>query len=222
MSTTPSWIRRLSETDENLLEFGIPAVSLYSSVSSGSTMGSRTASSGYLSRSRDNVADLMRSNRDLRGEFVSDRFNPRGYNHHGNRRRSNDRSRDTYGTPNRGYISDNENRTYRSDPNLLDSLDNDSLPRFLTSRDLRTLDSRELRESRNAALRGAGGSRSDMNSVHEDNGTLNSKKEPNRNDSWSYVDTDGYSHLSVSDSCCLTFIPASGETWYIRYNRLWP
>lgn len=204
--STPSWVRRLSETDENLSEFGIPAVSLYSSISSGSTMGSRTASSGYLSRSRDNVTDLMRSRRDLRGDFVSDRFSPRGYNHHEGRRRSNERSRDSYSASNRSYISDNESRTYRSDPNLLDSLDNESLPRFLTSRDLRTLDPRELRESRNPVNRGAGGSRADLSSANDENGTLNSKKkEPNRNDSWSYVDTEGYSQASVSDSCNLTF-----------------
>ena len=202
--TTPSWIRRLSETDEDLSEYGIPAASLYSSISSGSTMGSRTGSSGYLSRSRDNVSDLIRSSRDLRGDFVSDRVNTRNYNHHGNRRRSNDRTRDTYTTSNRSYISDNESRTYRSDPNLLDSVDNDSLPRFLTTRELRTLDSRELREMRNsrrdnALGHGPGVARSDINGASDEHRTLkDSKKEPNRNDSWSYVDEDGYTHASVS------------------------
>lgn len=192
--STPSWIRRLSETDEDLSEYGIPAASLYSSVSSGSTMGSPGASSGYLSRSRDNVTDLVRSSRDLRGDFVSDRYTSRNYNNHGNRRRSNERSRDRFSSTTGVYISDNDNRTYRSDPNILDSVDNESLPRFLTSRDLRTLDTRDSR----AIQRSDAGSRSDLNSA-DGNRNESKKKEPNRNDSWSYVDAEGYSTLSVSD-----------------------
>lgn len=199
--STPSWVRRLSETDEDMSEYGIPAASLYSSISSASTMGSRAASSGYLSRSRDNMADLIRSNRDLHGDFVTDRYNSRSRNRHSNRRLGNDRQHDRYPSSGCSYISDNDNRTYRSDPNILDSIDNDnSLPRFLTSRDLRTLDSRELRETRRT-----NGSRSDVSEAAESNRKESIKKEPNRNDSWSYVDTEGYSHAPVSDSRHLTF-----------------
>lgn len=186
--STPSWIRRLSESDETRgSTFELPQVSLYAS-------GSRSNLSQVSQyRSSDNISETRRDSRDSNGSYgnVSNHYQSRTYD----RRRCSEDSSYKFGTVNSGYTSEAGSSTIRSNPNSLADLESVASSKYTSASGSRSrlYTSREPREHERSRYSGTAARQGAPGRPNRE-----SDREPNREDSWSYVDSEGYARLPVS------------------------
>lgn len=183
---TPSWIKRLSETgsENGGSAFGIPSASLYTA---GSSIGSRLSSSRYLAQSNENLSDPRRcmSQDTYAGTSnISEKYRSKTLG-----RQSNEKAQST--ASNASFISDNEPSTFRSNPYCGDDLESQVSSRYLSSR--------RTRENPTPLVYAPQKNKTPETRLYNssNNGTDSTRKGPNRDDSWSYVDSEGYARLPV-------------------------
>lgn len=183
---TPSWIKRLSETgsENGASAFGIPSASLYTS---GSSIGSRSSPSRYLAQSNENLSDPRRClNQDkyVGNSNTSDKYRSKTLG-----RQSNENDQST--ASNASVISDNEPSTLRSNPYSGDDLESQASSRYVSSRHARDNPRPRVYAPQKNKIPETRRYKSPKT------GRDSTRKEPNRNDSWSYVDSEGYARLPV-------------------------
>ncbi|KAL4220647.1 hypothetical protein ACF0H5_021043 [Mactra antiquata] len=181
--SAPSWIRRLSETDENHgSTFELPQISLY-------TSGSRSNLSQISKfRSNENLTEQRRrESRDSNSSYgnMSEQYYSRTFD----RRRSSEDSNSKFGTLNSGYVSEFGSSTIRSNPNSHGDLESVASSKYTTTSGSknRLYASREPKDGEKSRYK----SSSSLQATPK-------TKEPNREQSWSYVDSEGYARLPVS------------------------
>jgi len=201
--STPSWIRRLSVASDDQSEFGLPSVSLRTSTLSGSRESlessrysssvygmsdSQTYTSGSVPRVRlDKCVDRGRYQNHPSGDRDRDRDRTRS--------RSRDielRDRGPGGrSPARDYRSETDSDISRGRLDPRDRVRGNEKTRSLPEPDGRT-----PKDKRSAASLESGSKSSDRSGDRYVK--KGQKLAAKREDSWSFVDKDGYSEISVS------------------------
>jgi hypothetical protein len=182
----PSWIRRLSEpADTGGLSYQIPQASLYSSTSS---LASQASLSRYSNISMENLSQSRRSidTPKCKGN-ESELYASKTVG-----RRNNGNSQSRLGVTNKGYVSGSS--TLTSNPYSTGTLDLESSisSRYTSPRvSGDTLNKNMYQKRRNRSF-------DDTISEVTEHGRSMTGQQKKREDSWSYVDSEGYARLPVS------------------------
>ncbi|KAH3805000.1 hypothetical protein DPMN_133292, partial [Dreissena polymorpha] len=211
--STPAWVRRLSDTSDSLKEFGLPSVSLYKPGLS----DSRTSleSQAYMSRSIENVSDGRNTYINARNRQKEDRSRSprqRGYlgdiesrgldvSRHG---RGDGDATDRFKNEPDKY-SERRERSGNPMPSTSDQRFDIKNERHAQSRNRGEVSSSPLpgkdrKLYKDAQGLGNKGYSDSKLQVHtgEKYVKRGNRREPKREDSWSYVDSDDVSHTSHS------------------------